>query len=70
MGFQNGLSGLNAAAQNLDVIGHNVANVNTIGAKSSRAMISESGPAAATRPSEITTRLSARRVTSPKEWVT
>lgn len=36
MGFQNGLSGLNAAAQNLDVIGHNVANVNTIGAKSSR----------------------------------
>lgn len=36
MGFQNGLSGLNAAAQNLDVIGHNVANVNTVGAKTSR----------------------------------
>ncbi len=36
MGFQNGLSGLNAAAKNLDVIGHNVANVNTVGAKSSR----------------------------------
>ena len=37
MGFQHGLSGLNAAARNLDVIGHNVANANTVGAKSSRA---------------------------------
>ena len=37
MSFQQGLSGLNAAARNLDVIGHNVANANTIGAKGSRA---------------------------------
>lgn len=37
MGFQQGLSGLNAAARNLDVIGNNVANTNTIGAKSTRA---------------------------------
>ena len=37
MGFQQGLSGLNAAARNLDVIGNNVANTNTIGFKSSRA---------------------------------
>lgn len=37
MGFQHGLSGLNAAARNLDVIGHNVANANTVGAKASRA---------------------------------
>lgn len=37
MSFQSGLSGLNAAARNLDVIGHNVANSNTVGAKSSRA---------------------------------
>jgi flagellar hook protein FlgE len=37
MGFQQGLSGLNAAARNLDVIGNNVANTNTVGAKSSRA---------------------------------
>jgi len=37
MSFQQGLSGLNAAARNLDVIGHNVANSNTVGAKSSRA---------------------------------
>ncbi|WP_028448603.1 flagellar hook protein FlgE [Chitinibacter tainanensis] len=37
MGFQQGLSGLNAAAKNLDVIGNNVANVNTVGFKGSRA---------------------------------
>jgi flagellar hook protein FlgE len=37
MGFQHGLSGLNAASRNLDVIGNNVANANTIGFKSSRA---------------------------------
>ena len=37
MAFQQALSGLNAAAKNLDVIGNNVANVNTIGFKSSRA---------------------------------
>jgi flagellar hook protein FlgE len=36
MSFQHGLSGLNAAARNLDVIGNNVANANTVGAKSSR----------------------------------
>ena len=31
MSFQQGLSGLNAASKNLDVIGHNIANVNTAG---------------------------------------
>jgi flagellar hook protein FlgE len=36
MSFQTGLSGLNAAGKNLDVIGNNIANSNTIGAKSSR----------------------------------
>lgn len=35
MSFQQGLSGLNAAAKNLDVIGNNVANSNTIGFKQS-----------------------------------
>ncbi len=34
MGFQQGLSGLNAAARNLDAIGNNVANANTVGFKS------------------------------------
>jgi len=37
MSFQQGLSGLNAASRNLEVIGNNVANANTFGAKSSRA---------------------------------
>jgi flagellar hook protein FlgE len=37
MSFQTGLSGLNAASRNLDVIGNNIANANTIGMKSSRA---------------------------------
>ena len=37
MSFQQGLSGLNASSQNLDVIGNNVANANTVGAKESRA---------------------------------
>lgn len=37
MSFQQGLSGLNAAAKSLDVIGNNVANANTVGFKQSRA---------------------------------
>ena len=41
MGFQYGLSGMNAASKNLDVIGHNIANANTIGFKGSRTEFSE-----------------------------
>ena len=41
MGFQEGLSGLNAASKSLNVIGHNIANANTIGMKASRAEFSE-----------------------------
>ncbi len=41
MGFQQGLSGLNAASKNLDVIGHNIANSNTMGFKTSRAEFAE-----------------------------
>ena len=37
MGFQQGLSGLNATSKSLEVIGNNIANASTIGAKSSRA---------------------------------
>lgn len=36
MSSQTGLSGLNAASRNLDVIGNNIANANTTGMKSSR----------------------------------
>ena len=42
MGFQQALSGLNAASKNLDVIGHNIANSGTTGFKVSRAEFSES----------------------------
>ena len=41
MSFQQGLSGLNTASKNLDVIGHNIANANTVGMKSSRAEFAE-----------------------------
>nr|WP_315195478.1 flagellar hook protein FlgE [uncultured Aquabacterium sp.] len=37
MGFQQGLSGLNVSSKNLEVIGNNVANANTYGAKTARA---------------------------------
>jgi flagellar hook protein FlgE len=63
MSFQQGLSGLNATSRNLEVIGNNVANANTFGAKSSRAEFSDvyanalSG--AGTSPIGIGTRMSA-----------
>ncbi|MDC7713778.1 flagellar hook protein FlgE [Vogesella sp. LYT5W] len=41
MGFQQGLSGLNAASKQLDVIGNNIANSSTIGFKSSRTEFSD-----------------------------
>ncbi|MDP3227047.1 MAG: flagellar hook protein FlgE [Acidovorax sp.] len=41
MSFQQGLSGLNASSKNLDVIGHNIANSNTVGFKASRAEFAE-----------------------------
>ena len=41
MAFQQGLSGLNSASRNLDVIGHNIANANTVGMKASRAEFAE-----------------------------
>ena len=41
MSFQQGLSGLSAASKNLEVIGNNISNANTIGAKSSRAEFSD-----------------------------
>ena len=41
MSFQQGLSGLNAASKNLEIIGNNVANANTFGTKVSRAEFSD-----------------------------
>lgn len=41
MGFGQGVSGLNAAASNLDVIGNNIANANTVGYKQSTAQFAD-----------------------------
>lgn len=41
MSFQQGLSGLNAAAKNLDAIGNNVANASTVGFKQSQAQFAD-----------------------------
>lgn len=41
MGFQQGLSGLNTASKNLDVIGNNVANATTVGFKSGQAQFAD-----------------------------
>lgn len=41
MSFQQGLSGLNAAAKNLDVIGNNVANSSTVGFKQSQTQFAD-----------------------------
>ncbi|BAN35522.1 flagellar hook protein FlgE [Sulfuricella denitrificans skB26] len=41
MGFQQGLSGLNAAAKNLDAIGNNVANAGTVGFKTSQVQFAD-----------------------------
>lgn len=41
MSFQQGLSGLNAAAKNLDIIGNNVANGSTVGFKASQGQFAD-----------------------------
>jgi len=41
MSFQQGLSGLNASATNLDVIGNNIANTSTVGFKASQAQFAD-----------------------------
>ncbi len=41
MGFQQGLSGLNAASKSLDVIGNNISNANTVGFKQGQAQFSD-----------------------------
>jgi flagellar hook protein FlgE len=41
MGFQQGLSGLNAASKSLDVIGNNISNSNTVGFKMAQAQFAD-----------------------------
>ncbi len=63
MGFQQGLSGLNATSKNLEVIGNNVANANTYGSKVARAEFGDMYAAAlsgtGTQPIGIGTNLAA-----------
>lgn len=63
MGFQQGLSGLNATSKSLEIIGNNIANANTYGSKVARAEFSDMYAAAlgggATQPIGIGTNLAA-----------
>jgi flagellar hook protein FlgE len=63
MGFQQGLSGLNATSKNLEIIGNNVANANTYGSKVARAEFNDVYAAAlsgaGTQPIGIGTNLAA-----------
>lgn len=45
MGFSQGLSGLNASSQALDVVGNNIANSQTVGFKSGSVAFATSSPA-------------------------
>ncbi|MDX2349218.1 MAG: flagellar basal body protein, partial [Porticoccus sp.] len=57
MGFSQALSGLNAAATNLEVIGNNIANSQTVGFKGGRTLFSdvfaEANTALGTRVSDV-----------------
>jgi flagellar hook protein FlgE len=75
MSFQQGLSGLNAAAKNLDVIGNNVANSGTVGFKQSQAQFADvyansltgaggSGVGIGTKVTQITQQFTQGNITS------
>jgi flagellar hook protein FlgE len=53
MGFQQGLSGLNAASKSLEAIGNNVANSNTVGFKGAQAQFADVYAASLTGASSI-----------------
>jgi flagellar hook protein FlgE len=53
MAFQQGLSGLNGASKNLDVISNNVANAATVGFKSSRAVFADVYASSLTGSSDV-----------------
>ena len=63
MGFQQGLSGLNAASKNLDVIGNNIANANTVRREGRRAPSSPTSTP--TRSAAAATRSASARRSPP-----
>ena len=54
MSFQQGISGLNAASRSLEVIGNNIANANTVGAKIARAEFADVYASAAVHTASTT----------------
>ena len=64
MAFSQAVSGLNAAATNLDVIGNNIANSATYGFKSGTASFADMFAGSKVGPGAVWTLLSARTVFS------
>jgi flagellar hook protein FlgE len=69
MGFQQGLSGLNAASKNLDVISNNIANVSTVGFKSSRTEFSDVYATATFGANNLQAGLGAQTVSVAQQFV-
>lgn len=60
MSFQQAISGLSAAARNLEVIGNNIANANTVGAKVARAEFADVYANASLHQSDVATGMGVR----------
>lgn len=60
MSFQQAISGLNAAARNIEVIGNNIANANTVGAKVARAEFADVYANASLHQSDVATGMGVR----------
>ncbi|MBI3903658.1 MAG: flagellar hook protein FlgE [Nitrosomonadales bacterium] len=69
MGFTQGLSGLNAASKQLEVIGNNVANANTVGFKASEAQFADVFAAALTGAGSAQIGIGARLATVAQQFV-
>ena len=68
MSFTQGLSGLNAASKNLEVVGNNVANANTVGFKGSQAQFGDVFAAALTGSGAATIGIGAKLETVAQQF--
>lgn len=72
MGFAQGVSGLNASAANLDVIGNNIANSGTVGFKSGSVLFSDvyagSRVGLGTQVAGVSRKLHLRRRADQQPW--
>ena len=64
MSFQTGLSGLNASSKNLDVIGNNISNINTVGYRAGRTNAADSFSQVLSERSQIGTGVKLAGVTN------